>query len=78
MTKGSPVKRARAEAQGFSKKSRHRRKQRERRLFGHGNMMLPEPALGELAAEGIVFRVKGAATYEQFLASLRNPAATAV
>ena len=48
------------------------------KTWPNGNMMLPEPALGELAAEGIEFRVKGPATYEHYLPSLRNPAAAAV
>ncbi len=32
----------------------------------NGDMMLPEEALGDLAAEGIQFSVKGPATYEHF------------
>jgi hypothetical protein len=41
-------------------------------------MLVPEGALGEMAMEGIAFTVEGPATYEQILASLRNPAAAAV
>ena len=44
----------------------------------NGDLMVPEPALGELAAEGIVFRVKGPANYEHFLPALRNPATAPV
>jgi hypothetical protein len=40
--------------------------------------LLPEKALGELAMEGVAFTVEGPATYEQIVASLRNPAAVAV
>jgi hypothetical protein len=43
-----------------------------------GDLMLPEPAVGELAARGIVFQSKGPATYEHFLPSIRNPVASAV
>jgi len=35
------------------------------KTWANGDLMLPEPALGELAAEGIVFRVKGPANYER-------------
>jgi hypothetical protein len=48
------------------------------KTWANGDLMVPEPALGELAAEGIVFRVKGRANYEHFLPAVRNPAATPV
>ena len=44
------------------------------KTWANGDLMVPEPALGELAAEGIAFRAKGPATYEHFLPALRNPA----
>lgn len=43
-----------------------------------GQMLVPEAALAELAIEGIPFNSEGPATYEQILASLRNPASAAV
>jgi len=48
------------------------------KTWANGDLMLPEPALGALAAEGISFRVVGPATYEHFLPALRGPAATAL
>lgn len=48
------------------------------KTWADGKLMLPEPALGALAAEGVSFRVQGPATYEHFLPALRSPAATAV
>lgn len=48
------------------------------KTWDNGELMLPEPALGELAAQGIPFRSKGPATYEHFLPSLRNSVASAV
>jgi hypothetical protein len=48
------------------------------KTWDNGDLMLPEPALGELAAQGITFRSKGPATYEHFLPSLRNPVASTV
>ncbi len=48
------------------------------KTWANGDLMLPEPALGPLAAEGIPFRVKGRATYEHFLPPVRNPTAAAV
>ena len=42
-----------------------------------GKMLVPEDALPALALEGIPFASEGTATYEQILASLRNPAAVA-
>jgi len=44
------------------------------KTWANGDLMVPELALGTLAAEGIGFRVKGPATYEHFLPALRNPA----
>jgi hypothetical protein len=38
--------------------------------WANGDLMLPEPALGYLAGEGIAFRAKGPATYEHFLPTL--------
>jgi hypothetical protein len=43
-----------------------------------GQMLVPEEALAQLALEGINFISEGPATYEQILASLRNPPAVAV
>ena len=43
-----------------------------------GETMVPENALGTLAAEGISFFVEGPATYEQLAATVRNPPAPAV
>ncbi len=48
------------------------------KTWANGDLMLPEPALGELASEGIAFRVKGPAKYEHFLPAVRNPSATPV
>ena len=45
------------------------------KTWANGELMLPEPALGPLAAEGIAFRVQGPATYEHYLPALRSPAA---
>ncbi|MBU6400810.1 MAG: hypothetical protein KGS61_10860 [Verrucomicrobia bacterium] len=44
------------------------------KTWANGDLMVPEPALGHLAGEGIGFRVIGPATYEHFLPSVRNPA----
>jgi hypothetical protein len=43
-----------------------------------GEMLVPEPALGYLATEGIPFHVEGPATYEQNAPALRDPAPLAV
>jgi hypothetical protein len=43
-----------------------------------GETMVPEQALGCLAAEGIPFYVEGPAKYEQLAATVRNPPAAAV
>ncbi|HUB25229.1 MAG TPA: hypothetical protein VL992_07345 [Tepidisphaeraceae bacterium] len=43
-----------------------------------GQTLVPEAALAEMALEGIRFSSEGPATYEQILASLRNPAAATV
>jgi hypothetical protein len=43
-----------------------------------GEMLVPENALSHLALQGIPFSSEGPATYEQILASLRNPPAVAV
>ena len=43
-----------------------------------GEMLVPENALPHLALQGIPFISEGPATYEQILASLRNPPAVAV
>jgi hypothetical protein len=48
------------------------------KTWDNGDLMLPEPALGELAAQGITFRSKRPAAYEHFLPSLRNPVAATV
>ena len=46
------------------------------KTWANGDLMLPELALGQLASEGILFRVKGPAKYEHFLPSFRDPAST--
>jgi hypothetical protein len=43
-----------------------------------GQTLVPEAALPQLALEGIPFISEGQATYEQILASLRNPAPASV
>jgi hypothetical protein len=48
------------------------------KTWDNGDLMLPEPALGELAAQGVSFRSKGPATYEHFLPAVRNPVASTV
>jgi hypothetical protein len=48
------------------------------KTWANGDLMVPEPALGELAAEGIIFGVKGPANYEHFLPAVRNSATAAV
>lgn len=41
-------------------------------------MLVPEAALAPLAMEGIPFASEGPASYEQILASVRDPAAASV
>jgi hypothetical protein len=48
------------------------------KTWANSELMLPQKALGRLAAEGLSFRVKGPATYEHFLPPLRNPATATV
>ena len=48
------------------------------KTWANGELMVPQQALGRLAAQGVSFRVKGPATYEHFLPTLRNPAPTTV
>jgi hypothetical protein len=48
------------------------------KTWENGDLMLPESALGELAAQSITFRSKGPATYEHFLPPLRNSVASTV
>jgi hypothetical protein len=43
-----------------------------------GEMLLPAEALSCLAMEGIPFTVEGPATYEQLVATVRNPAPATV
>jgi hypothetical protein len=43
-----------------------------------GEMLVPQPALGELAVEGIPFSVEGPATYGQAVPALRGAAAAPV
>ncbi len=56
------------------------------RSWATGEVLVPEPALQHLAAEGIVFSVEGAGTYDRILrlneranasAAMGEPAATA-
>ena len=42
------------------------------KTWANGDVMVPEPALGYLAGQGITFRVIGQATYEHFLPALRD------
>ncbi|MGQ0636291.1 MAG: hypothetical protein ACT4QC_16880 [Planctomycetaceae bacterium] len=46
--------------------------------WANGDTLVPEAALAHLALEGISFIVKGPATYEQSIPSLRNPPAATV
>jgi len=48
------------------------------KTWASGEMVVPEPALGHLAAEGIRFAVEGPPTYERTVSSLRNAAAAEV
>ena len=43
-----------------------------------GEMIVPEAALADLAAEGISFVVEGPATYERIISTIRGAAATPV
>jgi hypothetical protein len=43
-----------------------------------GEVLVPAPALGDLAAQGITFTVIGPATYEQSIPALRGPVATPI
>ena len=47
------------------------------RTWSSGQMLVPEDALPRLAREDIAFKVEDSAAYEK-LATLRNPAASAV
>jgi hypothetical protein len=46
--------------------------------FDDGSTLVPEGALGLLAAEGIRFKVEGKAVYEQVVPTLRSSAASQV
>lgn len=46
--------------------------------WASGETLVPDHALAALAREGIPFSVEGAATYEQIIPAVRNPAAPAV
>ncbi len=48
------------------------------KTWASGETMVPEQALGSLAAEGISFVVEGPAKYEQLTETVRNPPASAV
>ncbi len=48
------------------------------KTWNNGDLVLPEPEFGELAAQGINFRSKVPATYEHFLRPLRNSAGSTV
>jgi hypothetical protein len=48
------------------------------KTWKNGDLMLPEAAVGLLAAEGITFRARGPAQYEHFLPPLRDTAPSAV
>ena len=43
-----------------------------------GEMIVPETALADLAAEGISFVVEGPATYERIISTIRDAAAAPV
>jgi hypothetical protein len=46
--------------------------------FDDGTTLVPEAALGHLAAQGLQFTVAGRAIYGQFLPAIRDPAAPVV
>ena len=48
------------------------------RTWANGDLMIHERALQHLAREAIPFRVKGPASYEHFLPSLRDSDSVAV
>jgi hypothetical protein len=48
------------------------------KTWENGDLMLPEEALGKLAAQGIPFHVQGPATYEHFLPAIRDSIAQTV
>lgn len=48
------------------------------KTWASGDLMVPEPALGYLAAQGITFSVKGPANYEHFLPPLRDSASAPI
>ena len=47
------------------------------KTWADGDTMVPEEALGHLAAEGLEFTVKGLPSYERHYAPLRDPAPAA-
>jgi hypothetical protein len=48
------------------------------RSFDDGTTLVPESALGPLAAQGIKFTVVGKAAYDQFVPTIRDSAAPQV
>jgi len=46
--------------------------------WGSGQTLVPEAALGALAAEGLTCTVEGKSAYEQRIPAIRNPAPSAV
>ncbi|HTU20007.1 MAG TPA: hypothetical protein VMG10_18225 [Gemmataceae bacterium] len=46
--------------------------------WANGITLVPDHALPALAREGILFIVEGPATYEQIIAEVRNPPASAI
>lgn len=46
--------------------------------FEDGNTLVPEAALGYLAAQGIRFTVGGPAVYDQVVPTVRNPSPSEV
>jgi hypothetical protein len=48
------------------------------KTWASGDLMVHETVLPYLAREGIVFKVKGPATYEHFVPAIRNPDPVAV
>lgn len=46
--------------------------------WANGETLVPDQALPALAREGIPFLVEGPATYEQIIAAVRNPPASAI
>ena len=46
--------------------------------WASGDLIVPEPALAQLAVMGIPFMVTGPATYEQSIPTIRDPSTASV